>query len=326
VRTLAFAAIGVLSFGATAQAGAPLPEPIHLVYRAPADCVDEATFVEAVHARTALVRFTASEQGRTFDVEIRAEGPLFKGQLRTVDADEHPSQRGFQTGSCGELTSALALLIALAVDPHASADAAPPPPPRVYPPLAPDRPAAGDVSSPAPERHVAAEAGASVFLLGGVTPVPLVGAGVLAGLADVRSSAWSPALRLGASFGSTTVVGPSFDRAAFAWVAGRVEGCPSRWNAGSFSLWPCAETDVGELRARGIQVMVGETRGVTWWSVGGLLRARWTPRPQLFAEVVLGAAASLTRPIFAFETPYRQVFQPDAAIAHGALALGATFP
>jgi hypothetical protein len=71
---------------------------------------------------------------------------------------------------------------------------------------------------------------------------------------------------------------------------------------------------------------MGEPKTVPWWSAGALLRARWTASPLLFAEVVAGAAASLTRPVFVFETPYVRVYQPEAVVGHAALSAGATFP
>ncbi len=357
VRSWCLVLAALASFSATSsRARADRPEPVGLLYRAPSGCIDEAAFVEKVHARTADALFASAAPHRSFEVTIRPLGSRLEGELVTVDAvdavasAQRRTRRTFVAASCEELTTALALLVALAVDPlgATSESAALPPPapaaprpsrdtserpnPETGPPLLP--PATGTVADadrstprPAPPpKPWLAELGLGALTTSGVAPVAMVGAGVSAGVARKESAWWSPAVRADALVAGTGIVGPSFAQARFVWATGRAEGCPSRLNLGQLSFWPCVAGEVGAIAVNGRQIATPGQAVVPWLAAGALARARWNPTPRVFADVVLGATTPLYRPSFVFDAPRTVVYQAPVLLAHTALTVGVTFP
>ena len=95
-------------------------EPIRIAYHAPARCPDEAQFLGEVFARTPLARSAAEgEAAREFAVDIAdgSDGAL-SGSLEIHSTDSPVSRRDITATRCDELVSALALMVALAVDPE----------------------------------------------------------------------------------------------------------------------------------------------------------------------------------------------------------------
>ncbi len=132
---------------ATMSAFAADTEPIRLRFEAPPDCPGEAAFLDQVRARTAKVRVAATaEKARTFAVRLTQEGGKVHGRLAIEDSASQTEIREVTGERCAEVVSALALITALAVDPHASTA-----PPARLPaaPLPPPAPAIGsDPSAP----------------------------------------------------------------------------------------------------------------------------------------------------------------------------------
>ncbi len=147
-------------------------EPIRIAYRAPSRCPDEAQFRSEIFARTALARSAAEgEAAREFAVDIadRPDGSL-SGSLEIHSTNGAVSRRDMTASQCGELVSALALMVALAVDPEGAS-------------LSPARPAPQNPALAAPD------AGGPVATWS--TPVPTVGsaAPVVAPAASALASA-----------------------------------------------------------------------------------------------------------------------------------------
>lgn len=95
-------------------------EPIRLTYRASHGCPNEAEFVARVRARTARVRPAGPrEAARTFDVAVDA-GPLARGRVTIIQDDQPVGTRSVQGDTCSEVVDAIALVVALAIDPRAS--------------------------------------------------------------------------------------------------------------------------------------------------------------------------------------------------------------
>jgi hypothetical protein len=353
LRSWCLVLAALASFSATSsQARADRPEPVGLLYRAPSGCADEAAFVEKVHARTANALFASAAPHRSFEVTIRPLGSRLEGELVTVDAvdavaaAQRRTRRTFVAASCEELTTALALLVALAVDPlgvTSESAAVPPaaaapgdtsegPNPETGPPLLPPAAATvaeADRSTPGPApppKPWLPELGLGALTTSGVAPVAMVGAGVSAGVAREESAWWSPAVRADALIAGTGVVGPSFAQARFVWATGRAEGCPSRLNIGQLSFWPCLAGEVGAIAVSGRQIATPGQAVVPWLAAGALARARWNPTPRVFADVVLGATTPIYRPSFVFDAPRTVVYQAPVLLAHTALTVGVTFP
>jgi hypothetical protein len=105
--------------------GADAEERIHLEYRAGAGCPDETSFLSRVGARTQRARWVGeSEAGRTFLVQLAA-GAQPSGSVTVVDGARPQGTRNVGADTCAEVADALALIVALALDPHALATPVP---------------------------------------------------------------------------------------------------------------------------------------------------------------------------------------------------------
>ena len=109
------AGLGVLS-GGSVHADT---EPVHLSYRAPGECLGAAEFQAAVLSRAPAARVVEARDGlREFVVVVETRGAAFAGRLTISDGTSSTS-REFVGPTCAVVTSALALVAALAIDPRA---------------------------------------------------------------------------------------------------------------------------------------------------------------------------------------------------------------
>jgi len=101
-------------------------EPVRLTYQAPAGCPDEAAFVARLLARTRRVRPAwPGEHARTFAVVVNAGSPA-SGQV-TIRGDVGSDKtRSLQGDTCSDVADGMALVVALAIDPHWGAGPSPP--------------------------------------------------------------------------------------------------------------------------------------------------------------------------------------------------------
>ena len=95
-------------------------EPIRLEYHAGAGCPNEAAFRTSVRGRTDRARFVESrDASRTFVVQVDS-GARAWGRVTVTDEERHQLTRSVQADTCGEVADALGLVVALAIDPHAT--------------------------------------------------------------------------------------------------------------------------------------------------------------------------------------------------------------
>src|SRR5262249_41943880 len=137
--TLRFAGLLALiaSFPSIARAQMAT-EAIRVEFSAPKGCPTESAFVAEIEARTARARIVRSGDAvRSFIVTVREEQGRSVGDLVIVDPRTSTATRRLGGASCAEVTSALALVTALAIDPKASME---PSPDRRAPALAPTPP------------------------------------------------------------------------------------------------------------------------------------------------------------------------------------------
>ncbi len=115
------AALGAL-IAAVSAAGRPAeaqtPRTVRLEYDAPAGCPDARSFEAQIRARSAKVAVGA-DAPVAVRVRIVARGGRFEGEVSLPDARGHESRREVD-GACADVTAALALIAALALDPTAS--------------------------------------------------------------------------------------------------------------------------------------------------------------------------------------------------------------
>lgn len=97
-------------------------ERVRVEYSAPARCPDEAAFLRAVRQRTGRFQLASgTEPTRTFVVSLEAAETSVTGRLEINGPGTAVSAREISGKTCDEVTAALALMAALAVDPNASA-------------------------------------------------------------------------------------------------------------------------------------------------------------------------------------------------------------
>jgi hypothetical protein len=96
-------------------------EPIHIEYQAAEGCPLEADFVARVLERSAAARLVARREAtRTFIVNLETGSPP-SGSVTVTEGDHSQGARRLEADSCEHVADALALIVALALDPHAVA-------------------------------------------------------------------------------------------------------------------------------------------------------------------------------------------------------------
>lgn len=308
-------------------------EPVHVEYVvSDTDCPDQARFVAELTARTSKVTVVETGERRRLHVEVvrrespPARGPRVRGTL-TLAGDGKSASREVLGQSCAEVVSALALVAALAIDPHASTKPAPelapdpappppdPPPPDPAPlPVAPTpEPAPPPAPAPVPPRDTrvvplpappASRLLLSAAARGGVATSPLPNAapeiGGFVEAAWVRPSIVSPSARLDVygTFGQTVTSSVSGVSASIGWTGARLSVCPLRTLRGAIAIAYCGVLDAGVLTAHADGLVDAQKDSRVVIGLGGSASARWTFAQRLFLGADLGLHALLERPRF----------------------------
>lgn len=118
-------------------------------YQAGQGCPSESAFVSEIAARTArTVRRAPESSIPSFAVALSSEGEAFVGNLTARQPDGSNSTRSVRAPTCTEVAAALALVVALTLDPQAAIQRAPSPLP-VTPPPHPASPSSASSPTPA---------------------------------------------------------------------------------------------------------------------------------------------------------------------------------
>ncbi len=316
-----WSAVGLAIVAAPATAGATPSEAGTFGYHAPGACPTSVDFSAQVAARTSGWLAPSSAFAVTVAIDRGTEG--FVGRA-TFSRGEQRTVRELQAEGCKELVQALAFIVAVLVDPQASAS-----------PLAP--PAEGQVAPvyPVPKAAPALRPlAAPLWFIAGPeatlgTPVAHHGAVVERlffgiGRGD-RSLALSSA-RLSFGRASAHASSPSSSALAeFELETARLEGCLLRVTAYGLAFEPCPFVELGRLQAVGVHSSGFVTRDELWSSLGLALRPTWTVARRL----VLGAGLALQLPLsryrFAFTGEPELTRTPEVAF-EASLGLGLRFP
>jgi hypothetical protein len=323
------------------------PQRVALHYRDPAGCPGQALFMDAVNARVRRpIEWSETATVIEMVVTIERGAEHVTGALEVARGGAEPTRREFAASTCEEVSSALALVAALALDPNARTEPLPPAPalsqrdfPAAPAPTAPAETAVGSaVASPAapvpaapPARprepgHYLAWLGPNVGVAGGYAPEPLIGLGLALGARRVTSGI-SPGLQLTALWGKTGTTGPSAADGSFAWALGRLEACPLQLRLGArLAFEPCAAVEAGRLSARGADTQVDEpvTAERGWFAAGATLSLHVSLRHFFFRFATLGLVPA-TRDEFVFSDPDRTVHQASPFVYGASLGLGFQF-
>jgi hypothetical protein len=291
---------------------------------APPDCADARATLE--ETERLLGRPLAAFEALDFDVRITEIDGKWRLKLGTVERETGDRrERVLEGKSCGEVTSAAAVAMAMVIDSRqASAPEA-----EAEPTLAEPARAGGEATAPpTPARPEAKEEDA----LRAPSPVrQLRWSVVLAGLADLggfpepgmgamaAGAATYGALRLMA-LGSVLV--NSHDQAAgrgadFTLVTGGLLACAQRTLLPALA-WVCGGAELGRLSGAGVGVRNSRTGGSLWWGPRADVGASFSLGERLMLLAQVSVIIPQIRPSFELDRDF--VYRPAALT--GRLALG----
>lgn len=298
----ATALVATLAGASSARADTALVQSVALDYSAPATCPPESHFRVSVEELTRAVRFDAAAS-RRFVVRIderkdaRAHA-RFSGSVREGANAGAPS---VEAGDCHDVAAALALTVALALDPDALSAAEPAarapsaPPPSQAPPSSTAPPPAIEPSSQHEEADVPERFGLELGLAaslhfargpGDATPLAAIGMEVL------HRVPWRASVELDVGGGGSENV-----KLRLRWEpSARLALCPLWWEpARGLFLVGCAGGEVSRLVSEGgVALDAPLPEAVrTFWAVDARARARFRFAP-VVVEVFGGAELPLS--------------------------------
>jgi len=275
-RTIVGCALAVIAAGSSARAD---QEVVELRYSAPPDCPSRAAFEAEILERTPSVRLSAPAR-RVFAVTIETTADGFRGTLVVNRA----SDKELAAPRCEDLTTALALVTALAIDPTAT--------------VTPRAPA--PAPEPARPRAWSLELDVDAMVEAGAGPGAL-----LAGAIEARAS-WRDgyALELAAIAGRDSIARDGAE-ARFTWLAARPAACRSSPLA-AVAVDLCGHVEIGTVRAHGEMIVNQRDLNRLWLAAGLHATARVALGSRSFGLLQLGAALPLVRD--------RYLFAPDVAL------------
>jgi hypothetical protein len=258
------------------------PEVVELRYAAPPACPSRAAFEAEILERTNNVRLGAPAR-RVFAVAIEPTADGFHGAL-VVD---HDADKELASPRCEDLTAALALVTALAIDPTASVL------PRRAAPLE-RRPSAW-----------ALELDLGGMVEAGVGPGTLLGAALEARAIFHNSPrATRYAFELAAIAGRDSSEQDGAE-ARFTWLAARPGAC-LRGLVGRVTLDACSHAELGAVWANGAMIINQRDLTRLWLAAGLHGNARVPFGSRGFGLLQLGTSLPLVRD--------RYIFAPNVAI------------
>lgn len=290
--------------------------PFRVEYRPGLHCPNTEGFSEQLLARSSRVRKALSgEPALSFRVELGGAPGALVGQLTLLEPNGRVTVRVVPGTSCDELTSAMGVIAAVLVETQSASIAKPVDEPQERVPA--------DVAHDEPSRrtsHWRAGGGVGLAVEGAVAPDLVAGLSVEATLALDRASVLSPGFALAFVRTLSDRVRAQNGTARFQWNALRVTVCPLRWPAsGWFALRPCALLDAGVLEATGENTDRPASKAVSWFAVGGALRAEALLTRPLVLTLEGGLVAPLRRDRFYFDPDTRATtafdVQPVGALA-----------
>jgi len=297
-------------------------------------CPDARALARRVRARLGRDPFSDSA-GTAAEVVVKTQGDelVARIQIRASDGALRGERTITSDGDCETLVAAVALAIALYIDPtaalapHASEGsapvAAPPAPPTPPTPPVPTAIAAAppipDPPPPVP-RPWRGALSAGVFVSAGL--LPGVGPGTRLG-AELRPAARLRLMLTGALLPETRTDDGRF---GFGLGAGGAGACADVVMTPLVELAPCLALLAGEIHAVVYTLEPTHPGGRFWAGAAALGRVRFHLLPHVFVELSAGAWAPFVRYRFEVSGRSEQVFQEPALAPVVDLGVGTAFP
>jgi hypothetical protein len=286
-----------------AHATAPLDEPIDVRVQATASCTNASDFLERVRSRTPAARSPKwGEPARMFVVDAEVAFGRFRGHLLVHHLDGAESSRTLEGSSCDEVVDALALIVALDLDPQArttpmtSFDSRAPELRSVEPPRTFASDAAPSAALQVPSEPWQLRAGAQFEVTSGILPVPLLGVPVVLELVRPSLERASPSFSLGFERTFNATLTSDSGDAVLGIVHGFALACPHAWRVGALRLGPCGRFEAGALLGRALlgKAVVSSTPAHRAWAAASVV-GRASAR--LFSGVYLDLQLGIGVPV-----------------------------
>jgi len=305
-------------------------ERIALSWDAPAVCPDGRALLERIDGFAPGVTTRAREASLRGRVDQTDTG--YALALTLVEPGGQTIERSFEAGGCEELANAAALLVAVLLDPVASAktvaasskpEPEPKPEPELPPPTPEEAPADREEQAPPPSIVVVDEAprdpsapldlelGLRIFTGGGYGPTT-TGTAALGGALALLGERWR--VELGAAWIPPRTVRPELGVGGVfdAWFV-RAGGCfvPRVGARERIELPLCGAVELGQVRGRGVdELPVVLDAGLPWIALG-LGQGLWfRPLRRLAFGLDVEAAVPLRRGSFVVESVEVQNLAP----------------
>jgi hypothetical protein len=293
--------------GTASEAGATRAR---LDLRGPADCISRGDLAARVAARSARIRFVddAAVYAHVVVTSARPGNVVAELVLETAGAEQPP--RRFVARSCSEAADAIALIIAVTLDPTSArngagttstateprADVASPPTekrteqsPASAPVVAP-----ATLESPTPARPVppARKQRFGAYVAGqtivGPAPSVMPGLALYAMAALDGDGLWAPALFLGATHVWRDELSEPGGTASFTLDAASLDACPFRVGRARFVARPCASALVGRLATSGADTEQAASSARPFATAGVAVNASYGTTIELSARLAAG--------------------------------------
>lgn len=293
--------------------------PARLSYAASAQCPSDNAFRHRVSELTPRVVWIASgESSKDFTIRFSVDGRGARGVLNLRSANAELLVRRLQAASCDELSEAMAIIVALILDPDAKLS----PPPREPVPV--ESTSAETRAAPAPRpRSLRASFSPELFVVGGPTPSPAVGAALGVSVLFLERSPLQLAVRASARASRSEELSTQYGMASFSWRAMSLELCPLGSPSRRIArVEGCVTFDAGQIVASAGSNPGAEAQR-TWLAPGASLHTGLYPLDFLGLEATGGASLPLIRDRFLL-TPFA-IHQPAALAWRAGLALSLQF-
>jgi hypothetical protein len=255
-------------------------------------------------------------------------------------------QRELRAERCEEVVEALALVVAILIDPNADTrpiavasgpptvsapDPAPVTPsataPQKPPPRRPQRPKPVAPPKPtgAPTPGYRFIAGAQAAAEGAVAPELTLGPRVFFGVDVPGEWPWPSSLRLSGARLFSRRLRDADGSAKLTLDLARLDACFVRLEEGRLALEPCVGAEAGVLRVDGSHPLGGRDHQLAWAAAGALARASVRLLDPLAGEVEIGVDVPLVQYRYAFEGR-PAVFKTARVGMHLGAGLGVRFP
>ena len=293
---------------------APQATKARLELRGVPDCISRSEVAARVAARSSRIQFVDEAAISATVALTSARAGNVVAELALTAAGIEPAPRRIVARSCAEAADAIALMIAVTLDPTlkrksatgaAGADTAgggsaspdvgttPATPPTEKPdqpvkgpePPVIVEPAAPVAPEPARRRFGAYVAGETTF-----GPAPAVMPGIaLHGMAALeRDGVWAPALFVGLTHAWRSDLSQSNGAASFTLDAATVDVCPLRFGGSLLAARPCASALVGRLASTGSDTIDGASAARPFGAAGAALTATFGTTVELYARLGIG--------------------------------------